>query len=178
MNPTRLKTTCLGLTLLFGCLASSAHAASDNPEQYPEPDSAQLGIRHQQLTWHQGVALATLGAMAGTATLGTLSANNQLGGIGRDLHLLGAGLTGGLYLVAGTLALGAPPPLIPSEPGQWDSVGLHRSLAWLHATTMASTVGLGAATIFGQDTQKLHGLAGWTTLGLLAVSAGVIAFGE
>jgi hypothetical protein len=43
---------------------------------------------------------------------------------------------------------------------------------------MASTVGLGAATVFGQDTQKWHGLAGWTTLGLMAASAGVIAFGE
>ncbi len=178
MNLARFKTPCFSLVLLLGYLALPGYAAPDNTEQASEPDASQLGIRHHQLGWHQGVALATLGAMATTATLGQLSANNQLGGVGRDLHLVAAGLTGGLYLIAGTLALGAPPPLIPSEPGQWDSVSLHRSLAWLHATTMASTAGLGVASIFGQDTQKLHGLAGWTTLGLMATSAGVIAFGE
>lgn len=176
LSPTRLKTTCLSLALLLGCLTTPAHAAPDQTEAGAEPDPAQLSVRHNQLALHQGVALATLGAMATTATLGFLRSNANLGAEWREVHLLAAGLTSGLYLTTGALALSAPPPLIPPEPGQLDSVSLHRGLAWLHAATMASTVGLGAATVFGADTQKFHGLAGWTTLGLMAASAGVIAF--
>lgn len=154
-------------------------AASGDDDEAPAFDATGLAIRHHQLKLHQALGLTTLGVMAATTGLGLASTNGLLRGLDpRELHLAAAGLTTGLYLATATLALTTPPPLEgPTRP--WDTVNIHRNLGWLHAAGMAGTVGLGLANVLGPtDVTSTHGLAGYATLGLMAASAAVVAFGE
>lgn len=181
----------VGRALILAALASPLLAPAAWAEAAPPPapvadedegpafDAVAFGIRAHQLQLHQGLALGTLGMMAATASLGYASRNGLGSGVDlRALHLAAAGLTTGLYLATGTLALTTPPPLPgPSKP--WSSVELHRNLAWLHAAGMAGTVGLGVANVLaGDQLTPTHGLASYATLGLMAASAAVVAFGE
>ncbi len=135
-------------------------------------------VRHAQLQWHQGFGLATLGSMALTAGLGGYTSNwapaSQYGTL-RTVHMALGGLTTGLYLGAATLALTVPAGYEPAGSG-WDAVSLHRSLAWLHGAGIATTFVLGVLTATGGMDRVTHGILGGTTLGLMALSAGVIVF--
>lgn len=145
----------------------------------PTFDPSVFAVRHAQLGLHQGFALATLGAMAATGGLGYWSASLDGPAEMRDLHLAAAGLTSGLYLTSAALAVTAPPNPLRQAHGPWDTVEIHEKAAWLHAAGMATTVGLGLATVFaGSQYADYHGIAAATTFGLMALSAGVIAFGE
>ncbi|HEY9720659.1 MAG TPA: hypothetical protein V6D47_01515, partial [Oscillatoriaceae cyanobacterium] len=121
----------------------------------------------------------TLGAMAVTAGLGYYGANVNPSFNTLQAHLLMAGLTTGLYLTSATLALTAPPKPVEEQTGFWDTSTLHKNLAWLHGAAMAATVGLGLLTAFDSyNFEPYHEAAGFTTLGLMTLSAGVIAFGD
>ena len=145
----------------------------------PAPDLSNFPWRHGQLQLHQVLGLATLGSMAATGTAGYWL-SRQGGGSGVfDAHLLLAGLTTGLYLTSATLALTAPPPPIVREEGPWDTTAIHKKLAWLHEAGMIGTVGLGLLTNYQWlGLSNYHAIFGYTTIGLMALSAGVIAFGE
>lgn len=162
-------------------LAQSAPAPSPAPaaDQAPAFDMSAFAWRHGQLQVHQALGLATLGSMAVTAGLGYwLTEQNGSSGV-LDAHLIFAGLTTGLYLTTATLALTAPPRPMLEEEGPWDTVGLHRKLAWLHAAGMVSTIGLGLLTNYKSLAfTPYHEIAAYTTVGLMALSAGVIAFGD
>ncbi|HEY9900374.1 MAG TPA: hypothetical protein V6D00_14460 [Pantanalinema sp.] len=171
--------------LLAGGLALAPCAQAEPlplPSPAPIPDAERIdrdaAVRGNQLQLHQGLALATLGSMALTAGLGlyttSLSAPEQHE-LFQHVHMGLGGLTTGLYLGAATLALTAPQGYALEREG-WDAVTIHRSLAWLHAAALAGTVTLGILTSIGRIPPSTHGLAGGTTFGLLAVSAGVIAF--
>lgn len=139
--------------------------------------------RSAQLSLHQGFGLATLGALGTTAVLGYSSSH---GWVPRPVHVGAALTTTVLYLGTAALALSAPPPA-PLPPGlqaaesplgAWDSSAVHRGLAWVHGATMIATVGLGLATLSGVGQAfPYHGPAAYTTLGALALSAGVITLG-
>lgn len=135
-------------------------------------------IRHAQLQWHQGFALAALGSMALTTGIGAYTSNwapaNQYATL-RNLHMALGGVTSGLYMGAATLAVTAPRGYDVEAEGL-DSVTLHRYLAWLHAAGLTTTVALGILTSIGRMDAKTHGILGGTTLGLMALSAGVIIF--
>lgn len=164
------------LALALACAGAPDARAQEEPE--PTPDYSALAVRYQQLTLHQGFGLATLGAMATTAGLGLAYANGGSQGL-FGTHAALAGLTTGLYLTTATMALTAPAPAIVRPEAGWDSVTIHRNLAWLHAAGLASTVGLGLMTVYTPlNTGGYHDIAAFTTLGLMAVSAGVIAFGQ
>lgn len=135
-------------------------------------------IQHHQLQLHQAFALATLGTMAVTAGLGLYDSHwaplSQLPLL-HTLHVGLGGMTTAGYLGAAALALTAPSAYqVEEEPG-WDSVAVHRSLAWLHGGALASTVVLGVLTATGRMDPTWHEVAGLMTLGLMTVSAGVIA---
>ncbi|NDC56752.1 MAG: hypothetical protein EBZ69_08115, partial [Alphaproteobacteria bacterium] len=57
-----------------------------------------------------------------------------------------------------------------------DSVDWHRALAWFHGAAMAATVASGVWTLMDPVAVPAlgHGIAGGMSLGLLALSAGVI----
>lgn len=149
--------------------------------QEPEvraPDTSLLAWRHGQLTLHQGFGLATLAAMGLTATLGLLSATGS-GSDLREAHLLAGGLTAGLYVTSATLALTAPPRLELGRETGWSSSKIHQNLAWVHGAGMIGTVAFGLLFAFqGNQWEPYHEVAAIGTLGWLALSAGIIAFGE
>lgn len=154
-------------------------AEAVEPEEDAPIDLSGLPLRHGQLQLHQALGLGTLGAMAATGGLGYwLSRQNGTSGV-FDGHLLMAGLTTGLYLGSATLALTAPPsPLLRPE-GPWDTSVWHRNLGWLHMAGMVTTVGFGLMSTYSSlQYSQYHALAGYTTVGLMALSAGVIAFGR
>lgn len=140
---------------------------------------AEAIVRHSQLQFHQGMGLATLGAMALTTGWGIYA--KRFGGtanraLNDNVHMALGGLTAGLYLGTAGLALMAPKGYEEEHTG-FDSIEAHKALAWLHAAGMVSTLGLGILTSIGDPnvSSSLHGGIGGTTLGLMALSAGVIA---
>lgn len=148
-------------------------------EQAIAAQEAQATARVGHMARHQAFGLATLGGLATTAGLGVAVANAMLPPGWEYVHIGAATLTTGLYLTTGGLALTAPHSPFAVEQAGWSSVKIHESLAWLHAAGMASTVGLGLASFFiGSQYTEWHEAAAFTTLGLVGLSAGVIAFGN
>jgi hypothetical protein len=204
-NPTRLAAArrlaiaaplAWGLAFAAPALAAEGPAAAPPAAEAPAPeapaapdpldledaeplDLSALPWRHGQLQLHQAFGLGTLGAMAATGGLGYwLSRQNGSSGV-FDAHLLMAGLTTGLYLTSATLALTAPPSPLHRTEGPWDTTRLHRNLGWLHAAGMAGTIGMGLFANYNSlSYSQYHALAAYSTIGLMALSAGVIAFGE
>ncbi|MDB5098271.1 MAG: hypothetical protein JWM80_2692 [Cyanobacteria bacterium RYN_339] len=175
-----MKLTALCGVALATVLACQAPAFADVPPlEEPPADLSVLPWRHGQLQLHQAFGLSTLASIAVTGGMGYwLSRQNGSSGV-FDGHLLMAGVTTGLYLTAATLALTAPPSPLPASDNPWDTTELHRKIGWLHAAGLAGTVGLGLLTTYGSlQYSPYHALAGYTTIGLMALSAGVIAFGE
>lgn len=159
-------------------LQAAAPALTDLPAS-AEQVEAEAIVRHSQLQFHQGMGLATLASMALTTGWGVYS--TRFGGmanrtLNQNVHMALGGLTTGLYLGTAGLALTAPKGY-EHEGGGFDSVEAHKALAWLHAAGLVSTIGLGILTSIGSAnvSSGVHGIAGGTTLGLMALSAGVIA---
>lgn len=185
-----------GLAALLALAATFGRPAWAQPEQHFElspptpslPASGSLAgeqieqealIRSHQLQLHQRFAYAALGAMALTTAWGLATrylppAWNPPAML--PIHQSLGGITSGLYLTAATLAVTAPKGYEIEEPTAWDSVTLHRGLAWIHGTALVATAAYGILTAVGNSDPSIHGLLGGTTLGLMAVSAGVIAF--
>lgn len=156
--------------------------ASESPFVTEASDSQAIQdsalIQHHQLQLHQGFGLATLGAMALTVGFGVYGAKYappSLLNVTTGTHIALGGLTTGLYLGSAVLALTAPRGYDEPESSPFDSVSLHKDLAWLHAAGLVSTLVLGVMTYNNQIDPSLHGILGGTTLGLMAASAGVIA---
>jgi hypothetical protein len=163
--------------LLLAPLAPPALADVPPDEAEIAAQEAAASARLDRMALHQGMGLATLGGLAATAGLGLAVATLPPGW--EYVHVGFAAATTGLYLTTAGLALTAPPSPFAREPIGWSSVAVHKNLAWLHAAGMASTVGLGLATLLIDPRYAdLHGIAAFTTLGLVGVSAGVIAFGN
>ena len=159
--------------------AAPLAAAPDDDADEPPLDLSALPWRHGQLQLHQALGLSTLASMAVTGSMGYwLTRQNGTSGV-FDAHLLMAGLTTGLYLTSATLALTTPPSPLKRQAGPWDTTELHRNLGWLHAAGLATTIGFGLMATYGSlQYSQYHGLAGYSTIGLMALSAGVIAFGQ
>lgn len=155
-------------------LAAATPAAAESPEAAME----RLEVRKSRLSLHQGFGLASLGSMAVTAGLGLSISQGWAPSSYTTAHLSLAALTTGLYLTAATLALTAPASPFALEPEPGDPVTLHRQLAWLHAAGLVSTLALGYLRYTrSPEFAPYHGAAAGATLGVMAVSAGVIAFG-
>lgn len=177
---------CLTLPMAMPAMAAPLAAyrlqLAQSPNDLPPDAPTDLAleeeatVRHAQLQWHQGFGLATLGSMALTTGLGAYTSNfaqpAQLGTL-RNLHMALGGLTTGLYLGAATLALTTPGGYEVEGTG-WDSVSLHRYLAWLHGAGIGATFVMGVLASTGSLDRVTHGVVGGTTLGLMALSAGVI----
>lgn len=151
----------------------------------PATDQADDGVlaviedrRHHQLQLHQGLALGTLGTMALAAGMGLWSAHGYLDrSAGTAIHAALGGISAGLYLASAGLSLSAP--ALPPDPGSvaagWDTVDVHRALAWGHGAAMALTVLTGVARLSGRLDNEPHQAAGLAAVALMGFSAGVIA---
>jgi hypothetical protein len=164
---------------LSAALFSATPAQATPAEAGSSFDPAVFATRANQLQMHQGLALATLGTMAATAGLGLWSSRGGAPAEWRDMHLALAGLTTGLYVSTASLAWWAPPQTVLEDDAPLSSINIHRTLGWLHAAGLLGTIGLGTAVVMnGGSFTPAHGLLGTTTLGLMAASAGIVAFGQ
>lgn len=173
--------------LLAACLAAgplSAPARADVPPA--EPTEAEIQAleaaaeaRTSRMALHQVAGLTALGGLATTAGLGLAVSKAVLPPGWEYVHIGAATLTAGAYYTAAGLALTAPHSPLANEPVGWSSVVIHENLAWLHAAGMLGTLGLGLATfLVDRNYAGWHGVAAFSTLGLVGLSAGVIAFGN
>lgn len=144
----------------------------------PEDSLLAEDRRHHQLQLHQGLALATLTTMALAAGMGTWSAHGFPDrNLGTALHAGLGGVATGLYFASAALSLTAP--AAEGDPvavgGPWDSVDVHRALAWGHGAAMVLTVASGVARLSGRLDNEPHQAVGLTALALMSLSAGVLA---
>lgn len=157
-------------------LPVSIATSSALPKGLRRNESARL--QHQQLQLHQGLALSTLAAMAATTGLGYYAhefAPTDQTRAWDAIHMGMGGLTTGLYLGAALLAITAPHGYDTEDEGPFDSVAIHRDLAAFHAAALISTLAMGVVTYMNSLEPGVHGQLGLATLGLMTVSAGVIA---
>ena len=144
-------------------------------------ETAMADKRRDQLTWHQGLALAALLGMIATGVVGQVLHSQRQSEPNVDaltaVHVSLASATTLLYGGAATLALTAPPPTQPSfdKGGGIDQIVLHRGVSWLHAATLGATVTLGLMSLFNvPGLAPTHQVLAWTTTGLMALSGGLI----
>ena len=170
----------LATCLVAAPLAGPACAEDAPDERAIAAQEAAAARRTEHVALHQALGLTTLGGLALSTGLGLAVSNAVLPPEWKLVHVGVASATYGLYLGAAGLALTAPhSPYAVEQPG-WSSVAIHENLAWLHATSMLVTVGLGVARFYnvGYPATDWHAAAAFTSLGLLGLSAGVIAFGN
>jgi hypothetical protein len=163
--------------------------ATQLPPVTLSPDLAgEVDKRRALLTYHQAAGLGTLVFMTATTIFGALDYHERYGGGGGSRrwvwpHRIGAGITTLEFAAAGTLALLAPKPYEKDVEGRGFSPGtVHRGATFLAALGMATQLGLGIATAQREgshDTRSLakaHAIAGYTTLGLVAIAASAWLF--
>ncbi len=138
-------------------------------------------LRRDRLNLHQTLAIGALGGMALTGITGAMLTPDARGGYSGGLtgvHVASALSTAILYGSAATLALTAPQVAEPSaqEPG-YDSSYWHKSLSWVHAAGLGSTLTLGALTLANQPSLSgAHRAAAITTTLLMTLSGGLLVF--
>lgn len=124
----------------------------------------ELGLRRTLLNLHQVGGFLTLATMLATAFAGQMIINGDESY--EDWHKPLAYTTAGLYFTTASFALLAPPPVI-RRPG-FNSIALHKTLAWVHFSGMVATPIMGLA--FGKDKDKriFHQAAGYATTAAFA----------
>lgn len=166
-------------------LPPGSNAAPGSNPPLAEDTTEAPDPRRSRLTLHQALGLAALGGLALTGVAGLAyyqqrylagEPASSLAGLS-TAHLALATATGGAYLSAAALALSAPgPELEPAQASGIDSIWIHRSLAVLHAAGMGSTIALGLVAARSDPAfTEAHRILGFTTLGLMAASAAVLA---
>ena len=161
-------------------LVAQVEPVTGEPPPPLDPDASLLAEdrRHHQLQLHQGLALATLTTMALAAGMGTWSAHGFPDrSLSTALHAGLGGVATGLYFASAGLSLTAP--AVGENPvpvgGHWDSVDLHRALAWGHGAAMMLTLASGVARLSGRLDNEPHQAVGLAALTLMSLSAGVLA---
>lgn len=137
-----------------------------------ESREKEMGIRRTLLTLHQVGGFATLAAMIATAYSGQMILDGHRGW--EEPKEILAWTTVGLYFTTATLALLAPPPVI-RRPG-FNSVTLHKSLAWIHFTGMMVTPLLGMMIEDDRDLKVYHQVAGYATTAVFAGAMLTVTF--
>lgn len=152
------------------------------PEPDPDPEAkAHLGhVREQMSLAHMVLGGATLGLLAGAGVTGVMLVGQNDPNV-RFWHqaLVGAGTA--TYLADGALMLFAPRPYQSKGTADFSNIDAHRYLFYLHLAGMTSAVltGLVATRFWGLDPsldiRKSHPAIGATAIGLIGVSATVMA---
>lgn len=152
------------------------------PEPDPDPETkAHLGhVREQMSLAHLVLGSATLGLLAGAGVTGVMLVGQNDPTV-RVWHqaLVGAGTA--TYLADGALMLFAPKPFKSKASSEFSNIDAHRYLFYLHLAGMTSAVltGLVATRFWGLDPsldiRKSHPAVGATAIGLIGLSATVMA---
>lgn len=136
----------------------------------PVNDLRQIArVRRKMLSWHQGLGLATVGAMAATVISGQRAAEGR----GSGFHKASIPFTAGLYTTTAVLALASPPKLVDMGGGV-DSMTFHKIFAGLHLAGMIITPMLAPDDDEGGSAsrRRIHETFGYATFG--AFTAGML----
>lgn len=124
----------------------------------------ELGLRRTMLTVHQLGGFMTLAAMLATAFAGQMIINGDESY--KDYKAPLAYTTVGLYFTTASLALLTPPPVL-RRPG-FNSIALHKTLAWVHFSGMIITPVLGRMFVGEEDRRLFHQTTGYVTTAAFA----------
>jgi cytochrome b561 len=140
-----------------------------------EAREKELKIRRTMFKIHQGVGLATAGAMLAQGIIGSRLYNN----FDPKLKNWHEGLATGINIGYGTTALmsfTSPPPFINRK--KFDNIKLHKILSYVHLTGMITTNVLANRLEGSGDNylriRKMHKYVGLTTFGAYALAIGSI----
>ncbi len=102
----------------------------------PESRAKELKIRRTMFKIHQGIGLATAGAMLAQGIIGTKLYNNYTDNL-KDTHeKLATGINIG-YATTALMAFTAPPPMVNRQ--KFDNIKLHKLLSIVHLSGMIGT---------------------------------------
>lgn len=135
----------------------------------PEGRTNGLEVRRAMLVAHQVVGYSTLAATIATGVTGQMFYNGE--NI-RDTHRMLAGITTLGYGISAMLSLTSPPPLTSKRSEKWDTIDWHKTLAYLQATGMITTLVLSRKAREGGAWKQAHRISGVVTG--VAFTAGVV----
>ena len=124
------------------------------------------------LNLHQVGGFMTLAAMLATAFAGQMIINGDESY--EDIKGPLAYTTVGLYFTTASLALLTPPPVL-RRPG-FNSIALHKTLAWVHFSGMIITPLLGTMIEDKRSLRKFHQVSGYTTTAAFAGAMIAVTF--
>lgn len=155
----------------------------------PQSRMTELKVRRAMLTVHQLGGYVTLGLLIPTIIQGQRDLQNWNDatngvrpfsrGLNRTHKLLGE-LTFASYMTTASFALFSPPPLIRRD--DWDTVKLHKTLAWIHFTGMIALPILGSMAYHASSVKEaktlrtIHQITGYTTAAAFSISMIVLTF--
>jgi hypothetical protein len=152
----------------------------------PEPDpdyeaKAQQGhLREQMSLAHLALGSATMGLLAGAGITGAMLVGQNDPNV-RFWHQAMVGVGTATYLADGALMLFAPKPYKSKGSSEFSNIDAHRYLFYLHLAGMTTAVvtGLVATRLWNLDPsldiRKSHPAVGGAAIGLIGVSATVMA---
>jgi hypothetical protein len=152
----------------------------------PEPDpdyeaKAQQGhLRETMSLAHLALGSATMGLLAGAGITGVMLVGQNDPNV-RFWHQAMVGVGTATYLADGALMLFAPKPYKSKGSSEFSNIDAHRYLFYLHLAGMTTAVVTGlVATRFWNldpslDIRKSHPAVGGAAIGLIGVSATVMA---
>lgn len=132
----------------------------------------ELGLRRTLLNLHQVGGFMTLAAMLATAFAGQMIVNGDESFEKYKAPL--AYTTVGLYFTTASLAFFTPPPIV-RRPG-FNSIAMHKTLAWVHFFGMISTPVVGTMIDGDKDRRMFHQTTGYVTTAAFAGAMVSITF--
>ncbi len=152
----------------------------------PQSRRSELRLRRSMLTVHQVGGFLTVASMIATVYYGQKSLldpnSGQRSDPYRKSHQLFETTTIVLYSATGALAIFSPPPLIRRN--EFNTVMVHKTLAWIHFIGMVVTPILGGTILkrgpIGRyvdlNQARFHQISGYVTAGALTASMIVVTF--
>ncbi|MCD6557208.1 MAG: hypothetical protein J7K64_08455 [Bacteroidales bacterium] len=142
-------------------------------ELTPENRTKELKIRGYFFKAHQTLGMLTSAGMIAQGIIGTQLYNGkyQL----RDLHEGVATGVNILYFTTASLALFAPPKIIPEHKG-YSSIKIHRALAIIHLSSMIATNVLSFYIEDNPNLRPYHRAAAFTAFGSFLAAEIIIKF--
>ncbi len=144
----------------------------------------ELNLRRTMLTAHEIGGFLTLGAMVTTVVYGQLTLNGDRRFA--DTHTNWAAATIFSYFLTASMSLLCPPPMVRRN--NWNTVSIHKGLAFIHFTGMILTPLLAdgialdegrsntSQTKIDRDKARVHQISGYITTAAFASALMVITF--
>jgi hypothetical protein len=148
-----------------------------------ESREREMSLRRTMLTVHEVGGFITLASMLTTVVYGqlTLNGNLRLG----ETHQAWATATIISYFTTAALSLLSPPPMVRRN--EWNTVSIHKGLAFVHFTGMILTPlladgiameerGSSSPAKIDRDKARIHQVSGYITTATFAAAMMVITF--